>query len=280
MPFLNSPFRPTNGRQSLLVAIEVGDNPRYPYKPEIPLTILVNPILTPVGEEMFENNEGCLSVPNLRGTVRRFVHLHVKAWDRFGNEIDETVHGLKAGTYQHEVDQLDGKIFVDRVTDLMDEYDIAGACHEIVAFIDALNNWYIRRSRDRFWAPGSVADGTLADDKRDAYDTLYTVLVNLLRLTAPLLPLLSDEMYRGLTSSASVHLADWPERDALPHDDTLVHAYGGCPHLTDLVDRIELITGSPVDDPDEFDAAVVELGLALTLDAAIGLRTCPACWGD
>jgi len=65
-----------------------------------------------------------------------------------------------------------------------------------------------------------------------------------------------------------------------PHDDTLVHAYGGCPHLTDLVDRIELLTGSPVGDPDEFDAAVLELGLALPLDAAIGLRTCPTCWGD
>ena len=82
----------------------------------------------------------------------------------------------------------------------MDTYDIAGACHEIVAFIDALNNWYIRRSRDRFWAPGSTADGTLTDDKRDAYDTLYTVLTTLLRLSAaPLLPLLSEEMFRGLT---------------------------------------------------------------------------------
>jgi isoleucyl-tRNA synthetase len=70
----------------------------------------------------------------------------------------------------------------------MDAYDIAGACHEIVAFIDALNNWYIRRSRDRFWAPGSVADGTLTDDKRDAYDTLFTVLTTLLKLAAPLVP--------------------------------------------------------------------------------------------
>lgn len=100
-----------------ICAIEVRNNPRYPYKPEIPLTILVNPVLTPVGDEMFENNEGCLSVPNLRGTVRRFVHLQVKAWDRHGAPIEETVHGLKAGTYQHEVDHLDGTIFVDRVAD-------------------------------------------------------------------------------------------------------------------------------------------------------------------
>ena len=97
-----------------IAAIEVRDNPRYPYKPKIPLTILANPILTPVGDEQFENNEGCLSVPNLRGVVKRFVHLHVKAWDRHGNPIDETVHGLKAGTYQHEVDHLDGRVFLDR----------------------------------------------------------------------------------------------------------------------------------------------------------------------
>jgi peptide deformylase len=97
-----------------ICAIEVRNNPRYPYKPPIPLTILVNPVLTPVGDELFDNNEGCLSVPNLRGVVRRHVHVRVQAWDRHANSIDETVHGLKAGTYQHEVDHLNGKIFVDR----------------------------------------------------------------------------------------------------------------------------------------------------------------------
>ena len=97
-----------------ICAIEVRDNPRYPYKPKIPLTILVNPVLTPVGDEVFENNEGCLSVPNLRGVVKRYVHLRVQAWDRHGNSIDEVVHGLKAGTYQHEVDHLNGMLFVDR----------------------------------------------------------------------------------------------------------------------------------------------------------------------
>jgi peptide deformylase len=95
-------------------AIEVRDNPRYPYKPRIPLTILVNPVLTPVGDERFGNYEGCLSVPNLRGVVQRSVHVRVEAWDRHGAPIDEVVHGLKAGTYQHEVDHLLGKVFVDR----------------------------------------------------------------------------------------------------------------------------------------------------------------------
>jgi peptide deformylase len=97
-----------------ICAIEVRNNPRYPYKPPIPLTVLVNPVLTPVGDEQFDNYEGCLSVPNLRGMVVRAVHVHVRAWDRHGNPIDETVHGLKAGTYQHEVDHLRGKLFVDR----------------------------------------------------------------------------------------------------------------------------------------------------------------------
>ena len=97
-----------------ICAIEVRNNPRYPYKPNIPLTILVNPILTPVGDEQFANYEGCLSVPNLRGLVNRAVHLHVTALDRHGNRIDEVVHGLKAGTFQHEGDHLDGTLFVDR----------------------------------------------------------------------------------------------------------------------------------------------------------------------
>jgi len=100
-----------------ICAIEVRDNPRYPYKPNIPLTILVNPVLTPVDDETFDNYEGCLSVPNLRGQVRRHVNLHVHAMDREGAPIDEVVHGLKAATYQHEVDHLNGKLFVDRITD-------------------------------------------------------------------------------------------------------------------------------------------------------------------
>ncbi len=100
-----------------ICAIEVRNNPRYPYKPPIPLTILVNPVLTPVDDEMFENNEGCLSVPNLRAMVKRHVHVRCQAWNRHGEPIDEVVHGLKAGTYQHETDHLLGKIFVDRVTD-------------------------------------------------------------------------------------------------------------------------------------------------------------------
>ena len=98
-------------------AIEVADNPRYPYKPNIPLTVLVNPKLTPIGDESFENYEGCLSVPNLRGVVRRHARLRVEALDRNGEPLALEVAGVSAGTYQHEVDHLWGKLFVDRVTD-------------------------------------------------------------------------------------------------------------------------------------------------------------------
>jgi peptide deformylase len=98
-------------------AIEVKDNPRYPYKPNIPLTVLVNPVLTPVSDATFESFEGCLSVPDLRGVVRRHAEIRVQALDRHGAPIDRVVRGVTAGTFQHECDHLDGTLFVDRVED-------------------------------------------------------------------------------------------------------------------------------------------------------------------
>ncbi|MEM9188587.1 MAG: peptide deformylase [Myxococcota bacterium] len=100
-----------------ICVIEVGENPRYPYKPRIPLTVLVNPVLVPMGQDTFGNYEGCLSVPNLRGLVERHAELRVRAVDRNGAPIDKVVRGLTAGTYQHECDHLDGVLFVDRVKD-------------------------------------------------------------------------------------------------------------------------------------------------------------------
>lgn len=100
-----------------ICALEVQDNPRYPYKPNIPLTILVNPVLTPLSEATFENYEGCLSVPDLRGVVKRFAEIRVQAWDRKGNVIDKKVSGITAGTFAHEVDHLEGKLFIDSVLD-------------------------------------------------------------------------------------------------------------------------------------------------------------------
>ncbi len=100
------------------------------------------------------------------------------------------------------------------VTARMDDYDLAGACGEITAFLDALNNWYIRRSRDRFWG----TDGT----DRDAFDTLYTVLHTVVRVAAPLLPYLAEEVATGLGGADSVHLADWPDATVFPADPDLV----------------------------------------------------------
>lgn len=101
-----------------VAVIEVkGNNPRYPYKPPIPLTVLVNPQITPVGDELFDNYEGCLSVPDLRGLVKRHARIRVQYLDRHGQPHDVEAAGVSAGTFQHECDHLDGKVFVDRVTD-------------------------------------------------------------------------------------------------------------------------------------------------------------------
>jgi len=100
-----------------IFAVEVKDNPRYPYKPNVPLTIVVNPVIEPLTTETFENYEGCLSVPNLRGIVERFTEIRLTGLDREGHAIDRVVRGLTAGTFQHETDHLDGVIFLDRVKD-------------------------------------------------------------------------------------------------------------------------------------------------------------------
>ncbi len=103
----------------------------------------------------------------------------------------------------------------------MDVYDIPGASESVRTFVDVLTNWYIRRSRERFW---DTSQGASAESARAAFDTLYTTLEALTRVTAPLLPLLSEEIWRGLTGGRSVHLADWPDASSLPSDDALVAA--------------------------------------------------------
>ena len=100
-----------------IAVIEVDHNPRYPYKPPIPLTIVVNPVLEPLDDELVEINEGCLSVPDLRGDVFRHVTVRVRYLDRHGDPHDEVKRGLTAGTFQHECDHLDGMLFLDRVRD-------------------------------------------------------------------------------------------------------------------------------------------------------------------
>jgi len=134
---------------------------------------------------------------------------------------------------------------VEDVTAAMESYDLAGATGYISSFLDALTNWYVRRSRDRFWRPvdaveepganglsGSPAVSgspvgpacTPPGDKQDAYDTLHTVLEVLCRVAAPFLPFLTEAVHRGLTGGRSVHLTAWPSSDELPSDPDLVEA--------------------------------------------------------
>ncbi len=112
----------------------------------------------------------------------------------------------------------------DEVTAALERYELAQACSTVTVFLDVLTNWYVRRSRDRFWRPAAGQDAAAAADKRDAYDTLHTVLETLCRLVAPLLPFLAEEVYQSLTGERSVHLADWPDPEDLPEDPDLVQA--------------------------------------------------------
>ena len=155
--------------------------------------------------------------------------------------------GYKAEIRTDSTDELDQYILaklgavITATTERMDAYDLAGATEQVSSFLEALNNWYIRRSRDRFWSPANPTDAAegsgaeqsdhvdsrgssagSAEDKRAAFDTLYTVLVNFLKVAAPFLPMISEEIYTSLTGEASVHLADWPDAADFPSDPELV----------------------------------------------------------
>ena len=110
--------------------------------------------------------------------------------------------------------------FVEAVQADLDTYDVASACESVRGFLDVLSNWYIRRSRDRFWDTANTA----SESRDNAFDTLYTTLEVVTRVTAPLLPFTTEEIWRGLTGARSVHLTDWPDASDLPEDDDLVVA--------------------------------------------------------
>ncbi|MEX2220815.1 MAG: peptide deformylase [Candidatus Rokuibacteriota bacterium] len=98
--------------------IEVNGNPRYPDAPPIPLTILINPVVSPLTEEMEDGWEGCLSVPDMRGVVPRFGSVRLDALDREGGQIDVVAKEFFARVIQHETDHLNGIVYVDRMRDL------------------------------------------------------------------------------------------------------------------------------------------------------------------
>ena len=100
-----------------IAVVEVDEHTRYPYKPLVPLTVIVNPLIDPLSEQTLRINEGCLSVPGLRADVERWLRVRVRFLDRSGEPEEVVVEGLTAGTFQHEVDHLNGVLFLDRVTD-------------------------------------------------------------------------------------------------------------------------------------------------------------------
>jgi isoleucyl-tRNA synthetase len=113
--------------------------------------------------------------------------------------------GSDGGASAEGLDALDRYVLartrglVERTTELLDAYDVAGACEAVREHLDVVTNWYVRTQRDRFWA-----------EDHAAFDTLFTVLELLTRVMAPLAPLLTEEVWRGLTGGRSVHLTDWP----------------------------------------------------------------------
>ncbi len=127
--------------------------------------------------------------------------------------------GLKAKEIRDPKDVLDRYVLaktrdlIKGLTEKLDACDIVGACADVSDFLEIMNNWYIRRSRARFW---DTANGT------EAFDTLYTVLVALTKAIAPLLPLTCEYIYRALTGEESVHLTDYPDYTQFKAQDTLV----------------------------------------------------------
>ena len=100
-----------------IAVLEVAENPRYPDKPKVPMTVLVNPQITPLSDETEEDWEGCLSIPDLRGRVPRYKSIHVQALDRNGKKLNFEAHDFHARVIQHEFDHLNGKVYLDRMKD-------------------------------------------------------------------------------------------------------------------------------------------------------------------
>ena len=154
-----------------------------------------------------------VSETGMRDTVR---HVILPYWNAY---YFLTLYANAAGTTgSFRTDQTDvldryllGELrgLVESTTDRMEAYDLFGACESVASFLDTLTNWYIRRSRDRFW-----------DGDQDAIDTLHTALVTLSQVAAPLLPLVTEHVHEGLAAGdgVSVHLTDWPAADVFPYD--------------------------------------------------------------
>jgi isoleucyl-tRNA synthetase len=163
----------------------------------------------------------------LSEAVRGVLNPFWNAWKFFAMYANADRYRARWATDENGGEVLDryilskASVLVEEVTKAMDAYDLCGATNAVGGFLEVLNNWYIRRSRDRFW---SRVGASQASDrsKAAAYDTLYSVLRTLCQVAAPLLPLVAEAIYKGLTGERSVHLTDWPDASLLPRDDRLV----------------------------------------------------------
>lgn len=172
----------------------------------------------------------------IREGVRQFILPLWNSWYFFALYANSARPGGYEATWRTDSpDVLDRYILAklrtvaEEVTRHLDALDSPLAANALRDFADVLTNWYVRRSRDRFWT-GVDQDG----GGTDAFDTLYTVLEVLTRLAAPLLPLTAERVWKDLTGGRSVHLSDWPDVEALPSDETLVQA----------MDAVRTITGA------------------------------------
>ncbi len=158
-----------------------------------------------------------VSLPGVRDAVRQAILPLWNSYYFFALYANAESYQAKPSTASEHV--LDRYILaktrsaVTEMERLLDVYNVGAACQELREYFEVLTNWYIRRSRDRFWA-GDTA----------ALDTLWTVLEAVCRAAAPLLPLTTEAIWRGLTGEESVHLADWPELESWPADDSLASA--------------------------------------------------------
>ncbi len=156
--------------------------------------------------------------------IRDVVRLAIKPiWNAYNFfTLYANADGIKAKFATDSQDVMDRYILakckqaVETIEKLLDAYDTPGACDAVSQFFEALNNWYIRRNKERFWKEKIDAD------KQAAYDTLYTVLTTMCAAAAPLLPLTLDDVYKGLTGEESVHLAEFPDVSKLPQEIKLV----------------------------------------------------------
>ncbi len=161
-----------------------------------------------------------------------FLALYANAADTVGTYRTDSEHVLDRYVLAKTHDLLAD------VTAAMDVYDLFGACATVRGFLDALTNWYVRRSRERFWA-----------GEQDAIDTLHTVLALLCRTLAPLLPLTTETIYRDLTGERSVHLTDWPTAADLPADAGLAGSMDLARDVCSSVLRLRKINGRRVRQP-------------------------------